>query len=280
MFDPYTHTRQIPSIDIELAVTDHGPSDGEPVMLLHGFPDSAWLWRHQISRLIDAGFRVIAPDLRGFGASGKPDRVEDYTLRRHASDIRAVVDHLELGPVHVVGHDWGAALTWYLGIVEPELLRTATVLSVGHPTVFASAGLEQKRRSWYMLLFQFPEVAERWLSGDDWRWLREWSANQPEVARWIEELSRPGALTAALNIYRANMAPETWAAPPPVLPPMPCDTMAIWSTGDAVLLESQVMESRPYVAGRWRYERIEGADHWIPLSAPDRLTELLLDWLG
>lgn len=280
MFDPYSHSERVSIIDVELTVAVHGPEDGEPVVMLHGFPDSAWLWRHQIPSLADAGFRVIAPDLRGFGSSDKPEAVEDFTLRRHAGDVRAIVDHFGLGTVHVVGHDWGAALTWYLGIVDPKLFRTATVLSVGHPTVFASSGLEQKRRSWYMLLFQFPDVAERWLSEYDWRWFREWSGHAAEVDHWIEQLSRPGALTAALNIYRANMAPETWASPPPLLPPMPCDTMALWSTGDTVLLESQVVDSEAFVAGRWRYERIEGADHWIPLTAPDRLTGLLLDWFG
>jgi pimeloyl-ACP methyl ester carboxylesterase len=280
MFDPYTRSTRISSIDVDLTVTEHGPSDGEPVLMLHGFPDSAGLWRNQIPRLADAGYRVIAPDLRGFGHSDRPESVEDYTLRRHAGDVAAIIDHLGVDRAHVVGHDWGAALTWYLGIVQPALFRSATVLSVGHPTVFASAGLEQKRRSWYMLLFQFPDVAERWLSSDDWRWLREWSGFQDEADHWIEQLSRPGALTAALNIYRANMAPETWAGPPPALPPMPCDTMGVWSTGDTVLLESQVVESEAYVTGRWRYERIDDADHWIPLTAPDRLTSLLLDWLG
>ncbi len=130
-----------------------------------------------------------------------------------------------------------------------------------------------------MLLFQFADVAETWLSYDDWRWLREWSGEPDEIDRWIDLLGRPGALTAALNIYRANMAPETWANPPPVLPPMPCDTMGVWSTGDTVLLESQMLDSERFVSGRWRYERIEGADHWIPLSAPEHLTALLLDWL-
>lgn len=280
MFDPYTRTVRISSMDVDLAVTDHGPSDGEAVLLLHGFPDSAWLWRHQIPHLADAGYRVLAPDLRGFGRSDKPASVEDYTLRRHAGDVRAIMGHFGVDRAHVVGHDWGAALTWYLGVVDPELFRTATVLSVGHPTVFASAGLEQKRRSWYMLLFQFPDVAERWLSAEDWRWFREWSGSPAEVGHWIEQLSRPGALTAALNIYRANMAPETWAAPVPALPPMPCDTLAVWSVGDTVLLEDQIVESQRCVSGRWRYERFEDADHWIPLTAPDRLTDLLLDWLG
>ena len=267
-------------MDVELTVTAHGPDGGEPVLMLHGFPDSARLWRHQIPRLVEAGYYVIAPDLRGFGFSDKPTAVEDYSLRRYAGDVRAIVDHLGLDSVHVVGHDWGAALAWYVGIVDPGLLRSATVLSVGHPTVFASSGLEQKRRSWYMLLFQFPGVAERWLSNDDWRWFREWSGDPAEADHWIAQLSRPGALTSALNIYRANMAPETWVGPPPELPPMPCDTMALWSTGDTVLLESQVLGSQAFVTGRWRYERIEHADHWIPLTAPDLLTDLLLDWLG
>ena len=200
-------------MDTELVVTDHGPEDGEAVVLLHGFPDSAWLWRHQIPHLTDAGYRVIAPDLRGFGGSDKPRSVDDYTLRRHAGDVRAIVDHFGIDRVHVVGHDWGAALTWYLGIVDPGLFRTATVLSVGHPTVFASAGLEQKRRSWYMLLFLLPDVAEQWLSGDDWKGLREWSDFQHETDHWIEQLSRPDALIAATCGPRHGLRPRPHCHP-------------------------------------------------------------------
>ena len=265
---------------MHLRVADHGSADGPPVMLVHGFPDTAHVWRNQVPALVAAGHRVIVPDLRGFGGSDKPPDIADYTLRRHAGDLAAILESKGIGCARIVGHDWGAALAWYLTIVAPAVVERLAVLSVGHPSSFASAGVEQRARSWYMLLFQFEGIGERWLRRDDWAGLAEWSGGHPEQGRWIETLAEPGALEAALNIYRANMPPETWAAPAPALPAAPCDVMGVWSTGDFALLESQMTGSRNYVAGEWRYERIDGASHWIPLDAPDRLNELLVDFLA
>lgn len=280
MFDVYDGARSIDGAGVRLRVCDHGPEDGSPVLLVHGFPDTAHLWRHQVPVLAAAGHRVIVPDLRGFGGSDKPPDVSDYTLRRHAADLASILASKGIGSARIVGHDWGAALSWYLTIVSPALVERLVVLSVGHPSAFAAAGIEQRARSWYMLLFQFEGIGERWLRRDDWDGLRAWSRDHPEQDRWIETLSEPGALEAALNIYRANMPPDTWAAPAPALPAAPCDVMGVWSTGDFALLEPQMTESSEYVAGDWRYERIEGASHWIPLDAPDRLNELLVDFLA
>ena len=137
----------------------------------------------------------------------------------------------------------------------------------------------QREKSWYMLFFQFEGVAEKWLSADDWAGLRRWTGSE-EVENWIADLSRPGALEAALNIYRANTRPETFLAPPPDYPPIDLPVMGVWSTKDRALVESQMADSGRHVAGPWRYERIEGAGHWIPLEAPDRFNPLLLEWLA
>ena len=280
VFDVYAGAESVEGAGVRLRVADHGPVDGPPVLLVHGFPDTAYLWRHQVPALVDAGHRVIVPDLRGFGGSDKPLDVADYSLRRHAGDIAAILKSKGISRARIVGHDWGAALSWYLTIVSPALVERLVVLSVGHPSSFASVGVEQRARSWYMLLFQFEGIGEQWLRRDAWKGLAEWSRGHQERSRWIETLSEPGALEAALNIYRANMPPETWVAPAPALPAAPCDVMGVWSTGDFALLESQMIGSSDYVAGEWRYERIEGASHWIPLDAPDRLNELLIDFLA
>jgi pimeloyl-ACP methyl ester carboxylesterase len=130
-----------------------------------------------------------------------------------------------------------------------------------------------------MLLFQFPGIAERWLSADDFRNLREWSGH-PDIEPVVRRLSDPAALTASLGVYRANLAPETLLRPRVELPPVTVPAMGVWSSGDIALVERGMTGSARYVTGPWRYERLEGVGHWIPLDAPDALNALLLDFLA
>ena len=143
---------------IELAVTDEG--EGPPVLLLHGFPDSSELWRRQIPALTQAGLRVIAPDLRGYGESDKPQEVEPYRVTHSVADLVAILDGLGVEKVRVAGHDWGAGVAWALTLMAPQRVERLAVLSVGHPATFARRTVEQREKSWYMLLFQFPEAEE------------------------------------------------------------------------------------------------------------------------
>jgi pimeloyl-ACP methyl ester carboxylesterase len=260
-------------VGIEYEVT----GEGSPVVLLHGFPDSGRLWRHQVPALAGAGFRVVVPDLRGYGRSGKPETVDAYSLPLLAGDVLAVLDDIDAGRAHVVGHDWGAALAWLLATLAPERVDHLAVLSVGHPATFMRT-FEQRQMSWYMLLFQFPGIAERWLSGDGWANLRSW-ARHPDADQVIADLEATGSLTPALNYYRANVPPDSWIAPPLELPPVQAPTMGIWSTGDMALTEVQMTDSAQNVAGAWRYERLDGPGHWLQLEAPDQVNQLLLDFL-
>ena len=257
-----------------LHIQDEG--SGRPVLLLHGFPDSSRLWRHQVPVLTAAGFRCIVPDLRGFGDSDKPAEVTAYALPNLLADVVGLLDRLEIPKTHVVGHDWGAAVAWLTASLLPERVDSLVAVSVGFPTAFAAAGYEQRQRSWYMLLFQFANVAEQWLSMDNSRNFREWSGH-PDADEVIAKLE-DGALTPALNWYRANVAPETLLTGPPELPPVQPTTMGIWSSGDTFLTETQMTDSSRYVSGRWRYERVEGVGHWLPLEKPEELNRLLLDF--
>jgi pimeloyl-ACP methyl ester carboxylesterase len=260
-------------VGIEYQVT----GAGRPVVLLHGFPDSGRLWRHQVPALADAGFQVIVPDLRGFGKSDKPEAVEAYSLPFLAGDVLAILGSLGIERAHVVGHDWGAALAWGIASLAPDRVDHLAVLSVGHPSTFLRTD-EQHQKSWYMLLFQFQGVAERWLSGDNWAGLRSWSRH-PDIDQVIADLAADGSLTPGLNWYRANAGPESWVGPPLQLPPVSAPTMGIWSTGDFALSEVQMTDSAENVTGPWRYERLAGPGHWLQLEAPDKVNKLLLSFL-
>lgn len=260
-------------VGIEYEVTGEGP----PVVLLHGFPDSGRLWRHQVPALAEAGFQVIVPDLRGYGRSDKPEDIEAYSLMRLAGDVMAILADLQIPRANVVGHDWGAALAWALASLVPGQVDHLVTLSVGHPATFRRTP-RQREKSWYMLLFQFPGIAERWLTEDNWSNFRTW-AGHPDADQVISELEATGSLTPGLNWYRANVPPESWVGPPLQLPPVQAPTMGVWSTGDPALTEAQMTDSAENVAGPWRYERLDGPGHWMQLDAPDQVNALLTDFL-
>jgi pimeloyl-ACP methyl ester carboxylesterase len=263
----------VDGVSIEYQVTGHG----RPVVLLHGFPDSGRLWRHQVPALAAAGFQVIVPDLRGYGRSGQPDAVRAYSLPLLAGDVQAVLAAEQVSRAHVVGHDWGAALAWGLATFAPDQVDHLAVLAVGHPATFLRT-LEQRQMSWYMLLFLFPGVAERWLTEDNWANFRSW-ARHPDAEQVIADLEATGSLIPGLNWYRANMRPEAWASPPPRLPPVQAPAMGIWSTGDMALSEVKMTDSAQSTVCPFRYERLDGPGHWMQLDAPDQVNELLLDFL-
>jgi pimeloyl-ACP methyl ester carboxylesterase len=267
--------QMIPVNGTSLYVEDHG--SGTPVVLLHGWPDSARLWRHQVPFLAANGFRVITPDQRGLGRSGRPEEVSAYALPNQVADVTAVLDALGIEAAHIVGHDWGAAVTWLTAMLCPDRIEKVVAISVPH--ILVPVTIRQREMMWYQLFFQFEGIAEATIQHDDWAWLREFSRGDGDLDQYIADLSRPGALTASLNWYRANVAPQM-PGPPLALPPVQAPTLGIWSTGDHYLDGERWQQSGSLVQGPFRYEEIAGASHWIPLDAPGRLNELLLDWLS
>ena len=249
--------------------------DGPVVLLLHGFPDSLQLWRDVAPRLVAAGYRVIALDQRGFGESDAPAGRHHYVIDRLVDDIAALLRALGVAePVHVVGHDWGAVVTWCLAMTRPTLLRSAVAISVGHPREYALAGLEQKIKGLYTLGWQFTGLAERWLVARDWARLRHWLRQHPDPESCLRDLARAERLTAGLNWYRANLGAILTRSWPPCRVPV----LGVWSSEDHCLAEDQMARSSRRMAAPWGYERIDGAGHWLPLERPDRVAELALDW--
>jgi pimeloyl-ACP methyl ester carboxylesterase len=251
-----------------------GPDDGMPVLFMHGWPDTHALWRHQVKAMTDQGYRTLAPDLRGFGASDKPSEVEAYALKHTVVDMLAVLDAAGVDKAHVVAHDWGAAAAWGLVSFLPQRVQSFTTLSVGHPLAFRGAGFEQRMRSWYMLLFQFEGIAEQWLQENPFM-----LGGHPDADEVQSRLAEPGALTASLGWYRANAHPRSLVGAAPELPTVDCPVMGVWSSGDVALVERQMTDSATYVGGPWRYERIDGAGHWMQLDATDRVNALLVEFL-
>jgi pimeloyl-ACP methyl ester carboxylesterase len=270
--------RRITGDGVTLAVTDEG--DGPAVLLVHGFPDSAHVWRKQIPPLLDAGLRVVAPDLRGFGASDRPEAVDDYALTRSIADMLAVLDALGIERAHVVGHDFGAAIAWVLAMAAPDRVQRLVAMSVGHPGTRGLRTIEQREKAWYQLLFQFAGTAEQLLARDDWRLMRELLRDEGDIERYLVDLARPGALTAGLNWYRANLAPHRELDARPSPPAVAAPVLGLWSSGDHYLTEDGMTRSADFVDGPWRYERIEGAGHWMQLDAPERVNALLLEFLA
>ena len=298
-------------------LTFHAVQEGDAkapaVVLLHGFPDSADLWRHQIPVLAKAGYRVIAPDLRGFGRSGKPTKTSDYELPLLIGDVLGILKKLGVGQFHLVGHDFGAVLAWLLAsfmslpsspralaamppaiatpLVDsrPELL-SLTALSVGHPRAYKSVGLDQREKSWYILFFQF-ERAEGALAAHDYQLLRDWSgASDPrfkeayqEVDRWVEHFKRdsPANLRAALNWYRANTHPDRSVAERDDIPLINVRTLGIWGEGDPHQTEAPMKNSGQFVTDKpgYEYQALPNGGHWLQLDQRDEFNRRLLKWL-
>jgi pimeloyl-ACP methyl ester carboxylesterase len=257
-------------------VVDAG--DGPAVVLLHGFPDTADLWRHQVPELVDAGFRVVAPDLRGFGDTDKPVGVNNYVLFNAVADVGSIMTTLGIERATIVGHDFGAGVAWLFAMSEPALVERLVAVSVGHPGAFTRARFKQMQQSWYSFLFQYEGLAEDLLAKDGWSLFREWLASSPDLERSLAAMSEPASLTAGLSWYRANMTPQIWGVEIP-FPEIAVPTMGVWGSTDFALGEEQMTDSVQYLTGPWRYERIEGAGHWLMLERPEEFHALLIEFL-
>jgi len=268
-----SHGKTIVRDGVSLNVLDEG--EGRPVLLMHGFPDSNYLWRKQIPALVEAGYRVIAPDHRGFGLSDKPAGVDNYLIKEIVADTLAILDALQLDQVALIAHDWGAGISWHLVDEAPERFTCFVPMSVGAPqNYFSCSDIRQKEMSWYTLFFQAEAIPEMALSANDWQLFRQWTRYHSETEHYIADLSRDGALTAGINWYRANLAILAQSHLVSRIP-----TLGLWSDGDDYVVEEQMVASGRYVESDWRYERIEDASHWMMLDRPEHINRLLLNFL-
>lgn len=281
--------RRVDVGEVRLAITEAG--DGEPVILLHGFPELSYSWRHQIEALAAAGYHAVAPDLRGYGQSARPAGVAAYAAPKLVGDIVGLIRALGHESAHIVGHDWGGGLAWGLAGASPQMVRSLTILNAPQPLVSARMRRDdpqQQAKSWYMFMFQFAGVAEAWLSADDFRNLRAFvfetaapgAFSDDDRRVFIDALSKDGALTAALNYYRANMPPASILREPPDPPAITVPTMIIWGEADAYMGIELLERSAATVTGPLRVERLPGVSHWVQQEASETVSALLVDFLG
>ena len=260
-----------------------GPADGRLVLLLHGFPQSSAEWKRVMPGLASAGYRVVAPDQRGYSAGARPSGVDQYRMPHLVADVMAIADDMGGHEFDLVGHDWGGAVAWQVAGRYPERLRTLTAVSTPHPasltrTLSESVG-DQRERSSYMQFFQKPDEPEAALLGSNAAQLRAAyrgaGLSEAEIDSYVQLLSEPGAMTAALNWYRAASRADVEAMGPVTTP-----TLYVWSDQDSALGRDAAEATAACVTGPYRFEVLEGVTHWIPEQAPDRLLALLLEHLG
>jgi pimeloyl-ACP methyl ester carboxylesterase len=260
---------------------------GPLVVLLHGFPEFWYSWRRQIPALAAAGFRVIAPDLRGYNTSDKPAGVGAYRIELLVDDVAGLIGQAGARSAAVVGHDWGGVIAWVLAMRRPDRVGRLAVLNAPHPLAYRREvwRLAQLLRSWYVLFFQLPWLPERVLRAGNFALLGRMLRSQPtrpgaftpeDIGWYKSALARPGALTAALNYYRAAGRGRGPAAP---LGPVTAPTLLIWGEKDPYL-GVRLSSGLERWVGDLRVERLPGVSHWVQNDDPERTNALLLEFLA
>lgn len=272
--------------EVRLHVRTAGPTDGPPVVLLHGFPEFWYGWHRQLEALADAGHRVLIPDQRGYNLSDKPVGRDAYRVDRLASDVTGLLDATGHEGAAVVGHDWGAMVAWVLAQDHPDRVERLGILNVPHPAAFGETlrgNWEQVFRSWYAGFFQVPRLPEVAMRARDCRLLeraltgsaRPGTFDAEDLRRYRTAWGRKGALTGMLNWYRANgIGSGLFDRDGRVEP----ETLVLWGTDDVALVEENAERSVQF-CDDGRLERFEGASHWVQHERAEAVTERLVAFL-
>jgi epoxide hydrolase 4 len=283
--DPWAH-HFAPINGIHLHYVEAG--SGPLVVLLHGFPEFWYTWRHQIPALAEAGFRVIAPDLRGYGESDKPRGVQAYRIELLTADVLALIHHLGYSSAHIVGHDWGGGIAWSMTMQHPAAVDRLAILNCPHPAILFRQIRQpwQLLKSWYIFFFQVPWLPECLFRLNGFSALMRTFRREPvrpdafsaeDVERYRHALARPGALTAAINYYRAAFRRDLGRVPPG-MKPIAQPTLVIWGERDRYL-DVRLLDGLNAWVPNLRIERLADASHWVQNDAPERVNPLLVEFL-
>ncbi|GAB3637711.1 alpha/beta hydrolase [Hymenobacter arcticus] len=275
----------VPTNGLRLHVVQCGPPAGPLVVLLHGFPECWFSWRAQLTALAAAGYRVWAPDQRGYNLSDKPLGISDYALPVLAADIVGLLDAAGCRQAHIVGHDWGGIVAWYLAAHYPQRVASTTIINVPHPAVLVPnlwRVPDQLARSWYILFFQLPGLPERLIRRRNWHAgaqsllgsSRPGTFSAAELARYKVAWAQPGALTAMLNWYRALrlLAGSAW-------PRIEGAVQVIWGQQDA-FLNAKLAELSLSQCARGEVHYFPQATHWVQLEEAEAVNALLLKFIA
>lgn len=281
----------------ELRFTACAAGRGPVVLCLHGFPDNARSFRHQFPALVNAGFRAVAPTLRGYERSSQPAS-GDYGVEQLARDVIGWIDDLGEDRVHLVGHDWGAVIAYAAGALAPARFHSLTTIAIPHPARFTQVGIRKVPRqlvlSWYMMFFQLRGIAERAIRRSDWALIRRlWNTWSPGLdlpeAEWAalrETFEAPGVDEAMLGYYRANASPSALLGIADSalnrLAAIPVRTLVITGADDGCIdtrLFDHAILPTDFPAGV-QLRRIQRAGHWVHQEKPEEVNSLILDWIG
>jgi epoxide hydrolase 4 len=260
--------------------------EGPLVLLLHGFPEFWFSWRLQIAPLAAAGFRVVAPDMRGYNLSTRPKVLEAYGVDRLAADIRDLIHELGAESARLVGHDWGGTVAWATAMYHPEVVERLVIMNAAHPRKLNDGLMHptQLRRLWYFFFFQLPALPERVVSADHFRFFRRYQRDaQPpytpeETSRYVESWSQPGAPAALIAYYR--MAVRQSKQVQADIKPIAAPTLVVWGQRDRYLKPNLAEPTRDDVPGLDRVERMENASHWVHHDEAERVNRLLAEFFA
>lgn len=274
--------RTLEANGLTFAIDEAGQGD-TTALLLHGFPESKESWLRQLPALAELGWHVAAPDLRGYGGTSRPKRRSDYRIDHLIDDVGGLFDRLGGKRRILIGHDWGGVIAWATALSGRVPLDGLVILNAPHPAVFArvlKSSWEQRARSWYVLFFQLPFLPELQLTAGGGRALaamfKRQSPNMPQafLDAVQKNVAQPGAATAMINYYRANMA-RLGAAP--VVPPLTTPTLMIWGENDIALSLSLTEGNEAWVKD-FTLKRIPGASHWVQQDAPEAVNATIAEW--
>ncbi|GAA4115137.1 epoxide hydrolase EphA [Aquimarina addita] len=286
-FDFETNTIMVSVGNDQFPVVDAG--EGPVALLIHGWPDSKEMWRYQIPFLVNAGYRVIAPDLRGFGGAPKTQDIAAYGLGALMSDIITILDNMGIDNVNLVTHDWGAAIGWTMARYRPEYVNSFVTISIGATGNPGFDLMEQRRMNWYLYMFAQEGMGAYELSKNDWYLFRS-IVFHPDEDTIIDNLSEPDALTTSMKPYQANFAETLLAACPGQTynpgnvdieyPLVTAPTLGLLGKYDFAMLQPQMIYSKDYVvAGNFKYKYFDDVGHWMMLEKPKRINTIIKNFL-
>jgi epoxide hydrolase 4 len=268
--------------DVRLHYVEAG--SGPLIVLLHGFPEFWFGWRLQIAPLAAAGFRVVAPDTRGYNLSSRPNGVAAYAADRMADDIRGLIQELGYESAMLVGHDWGGTIAWTMAMKHPDVVDRLAILDAAHPNKLQKGLFKPRQfvRSWYFFFFALPWLPERIVSARRFRFFQRFlrdarpAYTPEEMDRYVEAWSQPGAATAMINYYRCSVRPPKGTKQQ--VSQVSAPTLVIWGQRDRFLGPTLAEPDRKEVPNLVGVERLPDASHWVHHDEAERLTQLLIDF--